>query len=108
MNSVFFNRINTQEIKEKLASGEFPFSQNLFWDTPLDKIDREHHKRHIIERVLTRGLLEDFYALIHMYNNEEIRDAIHRSKSLDSKTANFCSLLFGIPKNEIHVSPYYG
>jgi hypothetical protein len=107
MNSVFFNHINKQEIEEKLHSGEFPFSQNLFWDIPIEKIDRQKNKRHIIERVITRGLLEDFYTLLQLYSTNEIADAITRSKVLDSKTANFCSIVFNIPKSSIHVSPYY-
>jgi hypothetical protein len=108
MNSVFFNHINKEEIKEKLHSGEFPFSQHLFWDTPIEKIDQQKNKRHIIERVITRGLLEDFYTLLQLYSTDDISDAITRSKVLDSKTANFCSIIFNIPKSKIHVSPYYG
>lgn len=108
MNSVFFNHINKEELKNKLHSDEFPFSQHLFWDTPVEKIDQQKNKRHIIERVITRGLLEDFYTLLQLYSTSDISDAIIKSKVLDAKTANFCSIIFNIPKDKIHVSSYFG
>ncbi len=105
--SSYFNYIDTASLDKKLETGEFPFSKYLFWDTPIELIDREKHKKSIIERVLTRGFLEDFYTLIKMYSSEEITDAIKKSRVLDKKTANFCSLYFNIPLNEIHASSYY-
>ncbi len=107
MKSVFFNYINKEEIKEKLHSGEFPFSQHLFWDTPVERIDQQNNKRQIIERIITRGLIEDFYMMLQIYSTIEITDAIIKSKILDAKTANFCSIIFNIPKDKIHVSHYY-
>lgn len=108
MDSVFFNFVDKAKVHAKIATGEFPFSKYLFWDTQLDMIDNVKHKRSIIERVITRGKLEDVYALIQMYSNVEISDAIIHSRILDSKTANFCSIVFNIPKSSIHVSSYYG
>lgn len=105
--SSYFNYIDTASLDKKLETGEFPFSKYLFWDTPIELIDREKHKKSIIERVLTRGFLEDFYTLVKMYSSEEITDAIKKSRVLDKKTANFCSLYFNIPLNEINASSYY-
>ena len=105
--SFYFKYIDTVSLDKKLETGEFPFSKYLFWDTSIELIDREKNKRPIIERVLTRGFLEDFYTLIKMYSSEEIADAIKKSRVLDKKTANFCSLYFNIPLNEINASSYY-
>jgi hypothetical protein len=105
--SFYFNYIDTVSLDKKLETGDFPFSKYLFWDTPIELIDREKHKKSIVERVLTRGFLEDFYTLIKMYSKEEIIDAIKKSRVLDKKTANFCSLYFNIPLNEINASSYY-
>jgi nicotinamide mononucleotide adenylyltransferase len=105
--SSFFNYIDTEILDKKLETGIFPFSKYLFWDTPIELIDKEIHKKSIIERVITRGFLEDFYTLVKMYSREEIVEAIKKSRVLDKKTANFCSLYFNIPLNEIHASSYY-
>ena len=107
MQFVFFNSIDKKKVTQKLASGGFPFSPNLFWDTAVEKLDIKKNKRPIIERVITRGILEDFYILLQLYSGEDIIEAIRHSRILDNKTANFCSLIFNIPKSSIHVSPYY-
>ncbi len=107
MQSVFFNSIDKEKVGQRMMAGKFPFSQNLFWDTPVDRLDIVKHKRSIIERVFTRGLLEDFYIVLQLYSTEDIKDTIRQSRVLDKKTANFCSLVFDIPKSSIHVSSYY-
>lgn len=103
----YFQFIDTDRLNAKLKSGEFPFRQNLFWDTPLSNIDLQKNKRYIIERVLTRGFLEDFYVLLKLYKEEDIKDALRKSKELDPKTVNFCSIYFNISKQEMHASSFY-
>jgi hypothetical protein len=105
--SYYFKYIDTESLDKKLETGVFPFSKYLFWDTPIEFINIEKHKKSIIERVLTRGFLEDFYTLVKMYSKVDITDAIKKSRVLDKKTANFCSLYFDIPLNEINASSYY-
>lgn len=90
-----------------MSSGDFPFSQYLFWDTPVEGIDLKINKRYMIERILTRGFLEDFYLLTKLYSNEEIISALKKSKEPDPKTVNFCSHYFNISKSEMHVSSFY-
>lgn len=106
MNS-YFKMIDTVRLDKKIKSGEFPFSQNLFWETAIARIEMQRHRRYIIERVLTRGMLEDFYIMTHIYSIEEIREVLRKSKELDPKTIQFCSRYFNIPKNEMNVSSFY-
>ncbi len=103
----FFKYLPESVLSKKIIRGSFPFSQNLFWDTPIEKIDTEKHKNYIIERVLSRGLLSDFYFLLQLYTSDEITDAVKKSKVLDKKTVNFCSHYFKIPVNELHASSFY-
>lgn len=103
----YFKFLPPEILSKKINKTEFPFSQNLFWDYSIETIDLEKHKNFIIERVLMRGVLEDFYYLLQVYSSEEIRDAILKSKSFDHKLRNFCSLYFGIPKNKINASHFY-
>lgn len=104
----FFFKYLPQTVRsKKIEKGEFPFSQYLFWDTPIEKIDVDKHKNYIIERVLSRGLLHDFYFLLQLYSTEEITTAVKKSRVLDRKTINFCSHYFKIPINELHASSYY-
>jgi hypothetical protein len=105
--TTYFKYLPEIVLEKKIEKGEFPFSQNLFWDTPLGKIDIIKHKNYIIERVLSHGLLKDFYFLLQLYTAEEITKAVKNSNVLDKKTINFCSHYFGIPLNELHASSYY-
>jgi hypothetical protein len=105
--SSYFNFIDTTALDKKVQTGEFPFSQNLFWDSSIEKIDLKKNKRYVIERVLTRGFLEDFYMLLKVYTTNEIKEAILKSRELDAKTISFCSHYFNIPKLEIHASSFY-
>ncbi len=86
----------------------FPFSRELFWDYPNLNIDLEKNARFVVERVVTRGRLEDFYKLLQIYSSERIVECLKRSKELDPKTRNFVSHYFGIPINELNVSSFYG
>jgi hypothetical protein len=103
----YFSFIDIQQLDRKLETGQFPFSKYLFWDTSLDMIDVKLHKKFIIERVLTKGFLKDFYLLLKMYSNKEIVEAIKSSKVLDKKTVNFCSHYFNVPIKELHASSYH-
>jgi hypothetical protein len=44
----------------------------------IEKIDVQKNKRYIIERVLTRGFLEDFYTLLQIYSTEEIVETLKK------------------------------
>ena len=106
MNS-YFSFIDTEFLNKKLTTAEFPFSQYLFWDTSIETVDLKKQKKYIIERVLSKGFLSDFYLLLKIYSNEEIIVAIKSSKSLDKKAVNFCSIYFDVPLDELYASPYY-
>ena len=59
---------------------DFPFSEYLFWDSNIADIDIKKNKRYIIERVLTRGQLTDFKAMLNVYATSEIIESILKSK----------------------------
>lgn len=103
----FFKYLPESVLSKKIERKSFPFSQALFWDTAVENIHIEKHKNYIIERVLSRGMLSDFYFLLQLYTSGEIISAIKKSKLLDKKTANFCSHYFKIPVNQIHASSFY-
>ncbi len=45
---------------------------SLFWDVNRLTLDPEKHKRYIIERVLTRGKLEDWFLIKKHYGKATI------------------------------------
>jgi hypothetical protein len=74
------------------------FSKNLFWDVDATTLDMNEHRRFIIERVLSRGLMTDWWTLIQSYDFDTIKAEIVQIRYLDARTLNFCSTFFHIPK----------
>jgi hypothetical protein len=72
----------------------------LFWDTEISKIDWEAHASYIIERVLTRGNLQDWSEIKRYYGLERIKNEALDLRYLDKMTLNFCSLIFKTPESE--------
>jgi hypothetical protein len=105
--TVYFQYLTDEQRDRIITTEEFPFAQKLFWDADIKTIDAEKHKNFIVERVMQRGLLHDFYWLLKLYTETEITSALKKSKSLDKKTINFCSIFFEIPLNDLNASSYY-
>jgi hypothetical protein len=74
----YFSFIDTQLLDQKLKPGQFPFSRYLFWDATIETIDIKLHKTYIIERVLLKGFLSDFYFLLKLYTHDEIVEALKK------------------------------
>ena len=70
--------------------------KSLFWDVPVESLGLKKNKRLIIERIFTRGNLEEFKQAKNYYNEDEIRETLRRIKNPDKKTANFISKLYQI------------
>ncbi len=76
------------------------FPKELFWDVDPESIDQDKHARFVIERVLSRGTMSDFLELQRIYSKEWIRGELHFCRSLDTKTVSFCSVYYGLKKED--------
>jgi hypothetical protein len=76
------------------------FSKNLFWDVDENDFNIEKHSRFIIERVLMRGRMSDWFVLTSLYGFDKIKEKVVKIRYLDKLTLNFCSTLFHIPKSK--------
>ena len=72
--------------------------KHLFWDTDPAQVDYEKHARKIIERVVTRGRLEDWRAIREYYGLDRIKEEVVQIRSLDDKTHTFLATILRIPK----------
>jgi len=76
-------------------------SAHLFWDVDPQKLDAEHHKTFVIERILRFGQPTDIQWLLGQYTDAAIRSVIVNSRNIDRKTAAFWSVHLNIPREEI-------
>jgi len=72
-------------------------TKSLFWDVDYGKLDFKIHAPFITERVLNRGSLEDFRAILKYYGKEELKKIALNIRYLDKKSLHFCSAFFNEP-----------
>ena len=68
----------------------------VLWDTDIEKIDLLKNKRSIIERILVYGRPEHIEWLLKNYKDNDLVNAIKKSKNLDEKTKNYWSIRLNI------------
>ncbi len=70
--------------------------RSLFWDVPEKEIDLQRNKRLVIERVFSRGDIEELNQILKYYSAPEIKKEVIRIGTFDKKTLNFICLLYNI------------
>ena len=82
--------------------------KRVFWDVNPDELDWKKDAHFIITRTFVRGDTFDVRAIFSKYNDNEIKEAVIKSRNvLTSKVANYLSLRFSIPYSKINVAPEY-
>ena len=76
------------------------FSQNLFWDTDLNALEIEVHKRFIIQRVLEYGIMSDWKLIKDIYGLDCILQEMKKVKNLDDSALSFISTITNTPRRE--------
>lgn len=72
----------------------------LFWDTDYKNIDYNKNARFVIDRVLSRGNIQDWRELKKFYGFERIKKEVINIRYTDKITFNFCHTVFNIPKEK--------
>ena len=80
------------------------FSKNLFWDVDETELDVHKNRRFIIERVLTRGRMSDWWVLIQLYSYEIIKQEVVQIRYLDKVTLTFAVLFLIFLKLNLDVT----
>jgi hypothetical protein len=73
----------------------------LFWDSDPNTLDRDQHRRYIIERVLELGDQLAVRALFAVYTREEIGDVVLTSRQLSRRSAEFWALVLGLEERPL-------
>ena len=79
---------------------ELQLRPSLFWDTNIASIDLQKHKASIIERITSRGRLEEFQTMLKYYGKKNVKKTLLNTRHLDKITLSFCSTIFNVPKTE--------
>jgi hypothetical protein len=75
-------------------------SKNLFWDIDIQTLNEEKHASYIIERVLSRGTMQDFQEIKSYYGKPKIKRIAKKLRYMDNRVLHFCSAYFNTPITE--------
>lgn len=76
-------------------------SDSLLWEYDLKNFDYQNMKNLLVQRVIERGRMDDFYAMLNLYGLEEVKSILKKIKILNEKDMNFVSVVFEIPFEEL-------
>lgn len=75
--------------------------QNLFWDIDIEKTNLRNHPAYAISRILELGDEKALAWLKETFSEEQIMEVIKSDRKLSRRSANFWSIVYGIPRGEI-------
>lgn len=74
---------------------------SLLWEYDMDRFDWQEMRTLVVQRVIERGRMDDFYAILNMYGLEGVKDAIKNIPYLNPKDESFVCSVFDIKKEEL-------
>ena len=74
---------------------------SLLWEYEIEKINWQQMRNVIVQRVIERGRMNDFYAILNMYELEGLKEAIRQIPFLNNKDLAFICSVFDIKKEEL-------
>lgn len=73
----------------------------LLWEYDLEQFDWQNMRTVVVQRVIERGRMQDFYAVLNLYGLKGVREAIKNIPYLNLKDQSFVCAVFGIKKEEL-------
>lgn len=89
-----------EDWKEKSKGAEI--SATLLWEYDLTRFDWQKMCILVMQRVIERGWMKDFYAAIRLYGGvENVKEIIRNIPVLSEKDMSFVCAVFGLKKEEL-------
>lgn len=74
---------------------------SLLWEYELGKINWQQMREIIVQRVIERGRINDFYAILNLYGLEGVKEAIKQIPYFNQKDLTFVCSVFEIKREEL-------
>ncbi len=74
---------------------------SLLWEYEIKDFDWMTMRDIVVQRVIERGRMDDFYAAINLYGLENFKSAIRNIPYLSKKDISFVCTVFEIKKKEL-------
>ena len=77
-------------------------SKSLLWEYDLTNFDWENMRIVVMQRVIERGWMNDFYAAIKIYGGiDNVREIIKNIPTLSAKDMSFVCTIFDLRKEDL-------
>ena len=73
----------------------------LLWEYDLSNFDWQKMRNEVVQRVLERGRMDDFYAILNLYGLEGVKAALREIPYMNDKDMNFACVAFDVRKEEL-------
>ena len=74
---------------------------SLLWEYDLERFNWQQMRDIVVQRVLERGRMDDFYAILNMYGEDGVKDALRNIPYMNDKDMNFACVTFNLKKEEL-------
>ena len=75
--------------------------KTLFWEYDLERLNWKDMRTLIVQRVIERGRMNDFYAILNLYGLTGVKEAIKQISYLNSKDLSFVCSVFNLKKEDL-------
>lgn len=74
---------------------------SLLWEYELEDFDWEAMRTVVLQRVIERGRMTDFYAALNLYGLPGFKEGVKEIPYLNAKDIAFVCTVFGLKKREL-------
>jgi hypothetical protein len=76
--------------------------RHLFWEYNMSEFDWHAMQKLVVQRVIERGGMNDFYAAIRLYGGlDKFKEIIKKIRYLSDRNISFISIVFDLKKEEL-------
>ncbi len=75
--------------------------KSLFWEYDIERIDWRRMREVVVQRVIERGRIDDFYAILNMYSLQGVIEAIKNISYMNKKDLAFVCSVFQINREDL-------
>ena len=74
---------------------------SLLWEYDFSNFDWQQMRNEVVQRVLERGRMDDFYAILNLYGEEGVKAALREIPYMNDKDMNFACIAFDLRKEDL-------
>lgn len=75
--------------------------KSLLWEYNLDQFNWDNMRILVVQRVIERGRMSDFYAILNLYGLAGVKEAIKQISYLNPKDLSFVCSVFNLKKEDL-------